>query len=218
MDRKPGHLTKDVTNAVSSLIWVKMVGVGNAGVGKTSLVKHFCESKFVSGYQPTVGVDYGFKIQNVNGAEVRVHLWDLSGSTDYVDVRNELYGLTDAIFLMFDVHNQSSFDSLETWLREIRSFASGNPEIYLIGNKIDVKQNRVISVTEAKKFASQHRFKYYETSAATGEGITKMMNDFLSSVLARRKPQYPISLSGESAQVNSVIDTNMYRQKSAKRK
>ncbi|KAI0234476.1 hypothetical protein LSAT2_015263 [Lamellibrachia satsuma] len=69
MDRKPGHLPRDVRSTASSLIWIKVVGVGNVGVGKTSLIKHFCESKFTSSYQPTVGVDYGFKVEAIQGID-----------------------------------------------------------------------------------------------------------------------------------------------------
>ncbi|KAJ8320599.1 hypothetical protein KUTeg_002186, partial [Tegillarca granosa] len=127
MDRKPGHLTKNVQDAVNALVWIKLVGVGNACVGKTCIIKHFCESKFSSGYQPTVGVDYGFKIQNIQGLDLRVHLWDLSGSPEYID--------TDTIFLVFDVTNQASYDSLETWLKEINKYSTGSPDIVLVANK-----------------------------------------------------------------------------------
>lgn len=114
-----------------------MIAVGNAAVGKTCLIKHFCESKFSQCYHATVGVDYGFKVQNIKGIPIRVrqlsnhkarnnctytrvddyyhlqvHLWDLSGDEQYYDVRTELYGAADACFLVFDVTNPQSFKSL----------------------------------------------------------------------------------------------------------
>ena len=58
-------------------------------------------------------MDYGFKLTHSGDFELRVHLWDLSGAPEYVDVRNELYLQTDAVFLVFDVNNRQSFDSLE---------------------------------------------------------------------------------------------------------
>ena len=67
---------------------------------------------------------------------VRVHLWDLSGNAEYLDVRNELYGNTDAVFLVCDVTNQASFDSLDTWMREVTKYSSPTPEICLVANKV----------------------------------------------------------------------------------
>lgn len=67
---------------------------------------------------------------------VRVHLWDLSGSPEYIDVRNELYGQTDAVFLVFDVTNQASFESLDTWIKEINKYSGGIQEIVLVANKV----------------------------------------------------------------------------------
>ncbi|KAL5006111.1 hypothetical protein ScPMuIL_017269 [Solemya velum] len=187
MDRSPGHLTQNVQEAVDSLVWIKVVGIGNASVGKTCLIKHFCESKFSSGYQPTVGVDYGFKIQHVYGNDLRVHLWDLSGSPEFLDVRNELYSQTDAIFLVFDVTNEATFESLDTWVREVNKYASGSPEIVVVANKTDQKNKRLISQADAKKWATDKRLKYYETSAVSGEGVDILFTDLLSIVVDKKK-------------------------------
>ncbi|XP_052812662.1 dnaJ homolog subfamily C member 27-like isoform X2 [Mya arenaria] len=165
------------------------VGIGNAGVGKTCLIKHFCESKFSGGYQPTVGVDYGFKIQNVKGYELRVHLWDLSGSPEYIDVRNELYGQSDAIFLVFDVTDQASFESLDTWMKEVTKYSGGGvQEIVLIANKVDTKAGkRMISTQEAKKWATSRKMNLYEASANTGDGVHKLFDELLNNIIQKRK-------------------------------
>ncbi|XP_052236808.1 dnaJ homolog subfamily C member 27-like isoform X1 [Dreissena polymorpha] len=188
MDRQRGHLAKNPHELVDKLTWIKIVGIGNAGVGKTCLIKHFCESKFSGGYQPTVGVDYGFKIQNVKGCELRVHLWDLSGSPEYIDVRNELYGQTDAIFLVFDVTNQASFESLDTWLKEVTKYSSGVHEIVLVANKVDTKAGkRLISTQDAKKWAQSHKMNIYEASAATGDGVLKLFDEMLNNIINKRR-------------------------------
>uniref|UniRef100_A0A2C9KSU1 Uncharacterized protein n=1 Tax=Biomphalaria glabrata TaxID=6526 RepID=A0A2C9KSU1_BIOGL len=137
MERTVGTLTIPYENAVANLNWIKIIGVGSCNVGKTSLIKHFCESKFTSNYQPTVGVDYGFKVENINGCDVRVNIWDFSGSTDYLEVRNELYSKTNGIFLVFDVTNATTFDSLDQWLREITQYSSNSAQIFIVGNKED---------------------------------------------------------------------------------
>ncbi|XP_025094464.1 ras-related protein Rab-30-like isoform X2 [Pomacea canaliculata] len=186
MNRTPGHLTKNYHEAVSTLVWIKIVGIGNAGTGKTCLIKHFCESKFSAGYQPTVGVDYGFKIQTVKNTDLRVHLWDLSGSAEYLDVRNELYCGSDAIFIVYDVTSPGSFEALESWVREANRYATGNPDIVIVGNKVDLKQKRVVSSVEAKDFALLHNYRYFETSAATGDGVDDMFQQILTAVCEKK--------------------------------
>ena len=63
-------------------------------------------------------------------------MWDLSGSPEYIDVRNELYLQTDAIFLVFDVTSQLTFDALDAWIKEVQKYTTGNPEILLVANKV----------------------------------------------------------------------------------
>ena len=67
---------------------------------------------------------------------MRVHLWDLSGSTEYIDVRNELYIQADAIFMAFDVTNQATFDALDSWLKEIQRYTTGTPDLIVVANKV----------------------------------------------------------------------------------
>ncbi|XP_064598505.1 dnaJ homolog subfamily C member 27-like [Liolophura sinensis] len=187
MDREPGHLTKNPHDAVDALVWAKLVGVGNSNTGKTCIIKHFCESKFSAGYQATVGVDYGFKIHRTNNMDLRVHLWDLSGNPEYIDVRNELYDNADAIFLVYDITNTASFQSLDVWLREIHKYCNSHPEIVLVANKVDVKAKRAVSIAEGRKWAKDHKLAYYETSPASGEGIEKLFGDLLQHIIEKKK-------------------------------
>ena len=67
---------------------------------------------------------------------VRVHLWDFSGNNDYIDVRNELYGEVDAVFLVYDVTSTASFENLEVWIKELKRYDQSNPEIAVVANKV----------------------------------------------------------------------------------
>ena len=67
---------------------------------------------------------------------MRVHLWDLSGSAEYLDVRNELYTGTHAAFIVYDVGNQKSFDHLDSWLKEVTKYTTALPEIAVVANKV----------------------------------------------------------------------------------
>ena len=79
---------------------------------------------------------WSFRSNNYEHFSVRVHMWDLSGCAEYMDVRNELYNGSDAIFIVYDVTNATSFEALDSWLREANRFATGNPDIVIVGNKV----------------------------------------------------------------------------------
>ena len=70
---------------------IKIISMGSGGSGKSCLIKRYCEERFVSKYIATIGVDYGVKPATVDGVEVRVNFWDLSGHPEFFEVRNEFY-------------------------------------------------------------------------------------------------------------------------------
>ncbi|CAL1527058.1 unnamed protein product, partial [Lymnaea stagnalis] len=167
----------------------QLICIGSSGTEKTCLIKHFCDSKFNSGYQATVGVDYGFKVQHLNGIDLRVHLWDLSGSSEYFEVRNELYPKTDGIFIVYDITNSASFESLDYWLKEISKYSTTRPVIFIVGNKIDLQQKRAITLVDGKTFAHNNKCGYFETSALTGEGISEMFQELLFNIMNKKTEQ-----------------------------
>ncbi|KAJ8564278.1 hypothetical protein ON010_g7067 [Phytophthora cinnamomi] len=155
--------------------------MGESGVGKSCVIKRYCEEKFVSKYISTIGIDYGVKPVMVNGAEVRVNFWDLSGLPEYLEVRNEFYKDTQGGILMFDVSSRRSFESLDSWLREAAKFGAGKFPCILCGNKVD--RPRVVSEDEAKAYAQAKGFEYFETSACTGMSITEAFHSLFRTVV-----------------------------------
>lgn len=192
MERKPGHLTRSVQEIAGSLFWIKVVGIGNDGVGKTCLVKNFCEKKFSKSYHATVGVDYGFKLHKVNGTEYRINFWDFGGHTDYNEIRVDLYGQTQVCILVFDVTNKLSFESLDYWLQEFTSNGGKHPVIAVVANKVDLSSKRVVGSKDAQKWAKAHDLRYYETSALNGQGVHEMFSDVITAAveakLVKAKP------------------------------
>ena len=117
-----------------------------------------------------------------------MHLWDLSGDTQYYDVRSELYSGTDACFLVFDVTNPTSFHNLDNWIREIGRCGALNSTIVVVGNKADLRANKnCVSISEARKWASSHKLPYFETSALSGDGVVKLFEELLTSVMTSKK-------------------------------
>lgn len=166
---------------------IKIVSMGDAGVGKSCLIKRYCEEKFVTRYISTIGVDYGVKRIDLDGRLVKVNFWDLSGQAEFFDVRNEFYQQTQGSVLVFDVTNRASFESLEKWLVEANDHGAGQSITIVCGNKMDMRdvKRRAVSEREARQWATDRGLPYYETSALTGENVREMFAFLFKKVVAR---------------------------------
>jgi DnaJ family protein C protein 27 len=162
---------------------IKVLSLGSAGVGKSCLIKRFCEERFVSKYITTIGVDYGVKPVQIDSGEVRVNFWDLSGQPEFFEIRNEFYKDTQGVILVFDVASRESFEELDAWLSEAAKFGASPRDVtfVLCGNKVDKK--RVVSEDEGRQFAQNRGMVYFETSAQSGQNVPEMFEYLFQTIV-----------------------------------
>ncbi|KAA6383549.1 MAG: putative Ras family GTPase [Streblomastix strix] len=168
---------------------IKVISMGEPGVGKSCLIKRYCEKKFVSKYISTIGIDFGMKPVMVDSLDVRVNLFDLAGGDHYLEIRNEFYKEAEGAILVFDVNSKSSFVGLEKWLDEAQKYGAKDYIAILCGNKTDIKK-RVVSEQEAQSWASSKGFRYFETSANTGDGVDQAFTFLINTVAQKCKPPH----------------------------
>lgn len=167
---------------------IKIISMGDAEVGKSCIIKRYCEKRFVAKYLQTIGIDYGVTKVSVKDREVKVNIFDTSGHPVFYDVRNEFYKDTQGVLLVFDVTNRASFESLEEWLNELKGDGGpannvlDNVVVVLCANKID-KGKRLVDEAEAKLWASMKGFYYFEVSASSGSGINEMFETLFREVV-----------------------------------
>ena len=87
-------------------ILLKLISVGDTKVGKSCIIKRYCEGRFVQKYITTIGVDYGVKKVTISGKKVAINFFDLSGNNDYEDIRNPFFEGAQIILLIFDLDNR----------------------------------------------------------------------------------------------------------------
>ncbi|KAL0212537.1 hypothetical protein RCL1_006163 [Eukaryota sp. TZLM3-RCL] len=162
---------------------LKIITLGDPSVGKSTLVKRFCENRFVSKYLATIGVDYGVKpVTLPSNNSARVSFFDFSGLSDFLEVRNEFYSDSHGAILVFDVTNRSSFENLRNWIIEARRYdAPSSLIIHVCANKVD-KPPRTVSEDEARSFCQTERVSYFETSACTGSGVKECFISLFSKI------------------------------------
>jgi len=169
---------------------VRIMIVGDESVGKSCIIKRYCEKRFVSKYLPTIGIDYGATKIYVDKKQVSVHIFDTSGQNIFQEVRNEFYRDAHGILFVMDVGRRDSFDYLNRLINEIRTelYSEGkgfeNVIFFLAANKCDIDgDRREVDELEAQVWAELYGFPYYSTSAANGSGITEMFQAFFSQIV-----------------------------------
>lgn len=150
----------------------KVVLVGDGNVGKTSLVRRFCNERFEAARILTIGVDFQIKTVRLGARDLRLSIWDVAGQQRFRTFRDQFYSGTLAAALVYDVTAPASFLNLSRWREEVLAAVPGIP-LVVIGNKTDM--GVVVSPSEAAGWARHEGgMPFLQTSALTGENVEEL--------------------------------------------
>ena len=156
-------------------IWaLKVLLIGPAAVGKTSLMMRFVHKKFTERYEYTLGVDYLTKTIDTDKDNVaRLTIFDLGGQERFKFLRNTFYKGANGALIVFDLTRAYTFEDIKEWIYELHQLSGPNIPFVLIGNKSDLISDvgEVINADEIKLLAENEKSIYIETSAKTGENV-----------------------------------------------
>jgi small GTP-binding protein len=159
----------------------KIVLIGDPEVGKTSIRRKYMGKSFRADYLKTLGADFAAQKVNIEGELVLLTIWDLAGQTIFHGMRSSFYHGCKCALVVFDVTNPQTLKNSLKWAEEATNYAKNSlQELYLIGNKIDLVDDREVHPEDieeiAQKFQESFNFpaKIYETSALTGENINEL--------------------------------------------
>ena len=161
--------------------------IGDSSVGKTSILTRYSNGTFKEDYIATVGLDYYSKNEFLNGKTIHVKIWDTAGQERYKALTQGFFRNAQGVMIVYDVTNSESFENLKYWISSIQKNIESNKisiPVILLGNKIDVGDDREIKNEDAEKFAEENKYKYFETSAKTGEGIDDAVRELVNQVLS----------------------------------
>ena len=174
----------------TKILEAKIVLLGDVSVGKTSIASRYCKNSFNEHHINTIGGAYQQqKVVLSNGAMVKLHIWDTSGQERFRAMTNLYYRDAQVAILTYDITNESSFNSIEFWIQELKyKVENENMILCLVGNKCDVSQEeRKISTIKGKNFAQENNMIFYETSAKTGDGVKDLFVTIANKVYEQMK-------------------------------
>ncbi|XP_029916054.1 ras-related protein Rab-27B-like [Myripristis murdjan] len=175
---------------------IKLLALGDSGVGKTTFLYRYTDNKFNRKFTSTVGIDFREKRVMYTGTDAdgtteknfRVHLqlWDTAGQERFRSLTTAFFRDAMGFLLMFDLTNQQSFLNVRNWMSQLQANAyCDSPDIILVGTKADLQDLRDVHGRQAKDLADRYGIPYFETSAATGVDVDKAVTTLLHLVMKR---------------------------------
>ncbi|KAI5098068.1 EF-hand calcium-binding domain-containing protein 4B, partial [Silurus meridionalis] len=153
----------------------KVVLVGNSSVGKTSLLRRFCDDCFYPGSSATVGIDYSVKTLIVDNSQVALQMWDTAGQERYRSITKQFFRKADGVVVMYDITCKQTFTAVRSWLVSVQEGSGDDIPVMLLGNKTDLDGQREIQFRMGEKLARESRLIFFECSAFSGSNVTESM-------------------------------------------
>ncbi len=171
---------------------LKLVVVGDSGVGKTNLLNSYVLNKFDPRFKSTVGSDFLSKDLTIEGESVLAALWDTAGQERFQSLGTAYLRGSDACVVVFDVTNQDSFEHLSSWVEEFEGQCGKKP-IVLLANKCDKDldpSKRAITSATAKRWCQANgEITMFETSARDSVNVETAFEHIITAAFKSRRSQ-----------------------------
>ena len=154
----------------------KIIVIGDSSVGKSCLTTQAVRNNFEEFYTATIGFEFlTFNIR-LNNKVLKLQIWDTCGQEVYKSLITNFYRNSSLALIIYAINNMDSFKHAENWLNELKAQANPNVKVFLVGNKSDLENERVVSREDGEKFKEEKNLdKFIETSAKTGENARNVL-------------------------------------------
>jgi len=150
---------------------IKLLLIGDSGVGKSCLLLRFSEDSFTPSFITTIGIDFKIRTVEIDGKKIKLQIWDTAGQERFRTITTAYYRGAMGILLVYDVTDEKSFLSIRNWIANIDQFAQEGVNRILIGNKSDMTSKKVIDFATGKALADEYGIRFLETSAKNSTNV-----------------------------------------------
>ena len=162
---------------------LKILIVGDSGVGKTNFILRFLNNEFNQNYMSTAGIDLKSGSIIIKNKKIRIQIWDTAGQEKYKAITKNLFLKVMGALIVYDITNENSFYNLQSWVSMVKEECGKHMQILIVGNKSDLDSKRAISKEEVLNYAKEQKVEYIETSSKTGENIIKAITLLSEQIL-----------------------------------
>ena len=166
---------------------IKIIILGDSKVGKTSFIIRFTKNKFDETYLATIGIDYIYRIINIENKLYKLMFYDTAGEEKYKSIPKNHIKNVQGIILMYDITNKKSFDSIIDWISDVKEINGENFPMILVGNKIDLNESREVTEEMGYELAEKNQIEFFETSNKDGTNIQEAGLEIVYKILSETK-------------------------------
>ncbi|KAE8886735.1 hypothetical protein PF005_g1142 [Phytophthora fragariae] len=173
---------------------LKVVLIGDSGVGKSNLVMRFTKNKYMPHSVQTVGFEFATKTIRVGDRRLKAQIWDTAGQERFQSLTAAYYRNAVGAMIVYDITNRSSFEHVTGWLAQVHEHAHESLVLMLVGNKCDLAhlpESREVSTLEAARFAAKHSMEFLETSALDSTNVVDAFKKLIVPVGRLLSPTEP---------------------------
>jgi len=191
MSKAANHKTNDKPTRQA-----KIVFIGDAGVGKSSLVLRFVQNNWTPHLTSTIGAAFTTKTLRYDKDVVRWELWDTAGQEQYNSLVPMYYRGALGAVLVYDITSNASFSRLQKWVVELRSCGPAGLVLVVCGNKSDLADQRQVDTKAAEEYARSIGAIYLETSAKLALNVDAIFTQLWKALPSAEDPQHKDSIDG----------------------
>jgi len=183
---------KSVMTSTEAGIDAKIVLLGNAGVGKTSLGLRYVNGTFTKDQQSTLGASFLTKRATFGDRKLKFQIWDTAGQERFRSMAPMYYRGASAAILVYDITSEESFENVKTWVKELGLCEPSDIVIAIAGNKDDLHEYRQVRFEKALEYATSINAVLCEVSAKDNKGIDDLFFKISGQIilhLQKRQPQ-----------------------------
>ncbi|OIW03960.1 hypothetical protein TanjilG_30236 [Lupinus angustifolius] len=155
-------------------------------VGKSCILLRFSDGSFTTSFITTIGIDFKIRTIEMDGKRIKLQIWDTAGQERFRTITTAYYRGAMGILLVYDVTDESSFNNIRNWIRNIEQHASDNVNKILVGNKADMDESkRAVPTSKGQALADEYGIKFFETSAKTNLNVEEVFFSIAKDIKQR---------------------------------
>ena len=175
---------------LSDEIISKIIIIGDSGVGKTSLSMRITKNLFEETPKTTVGFDIFKYVAKINELPIKLQIWDTCGLEEFSSVTPNLYKNASLAIIVYAIDNKKSFEHLENWKNLVKTHASPETLIFIVGNKKDLEKEdkRIIDAEKGEDFKNNNNYQFFiETSAKENIFVNELFQQAIIQIYEQYK-------------------------------
>ena len=176
-DEKPNEEEQDDNDLEES---IKVVLIGESGVGKTSIISQFTKGVFNPDIMSTNGATFSTKKKEFKEAKktLSFEIWDTAGQEKYRSLAKMFFKDAAVALIVYDITSKKSFDEIQNyWMNLVKENGPKNVIMYIVGNKYDLLEKEAVKEEEAREYAANQNVSFWFTSAKESTGIDELFKE-----------------------------------------